>query len=55
MILAVGDDPTDDDLFRALPAEAVTVGVGFRTTLARWRLANPRAVRELLAGLVAAA
>jgi len=51
MILAVGDDPTDDDMFRALPAEAVTVGVGFRTTLARWRVANPRAVRELLAGL----
>jgi trehalose 6-phosphate synthase/phosphatase len=54
-ILAVGDDLTDDDLFRALPSEAVTVGVGFRTTLARWRLANPRAVRELLTGLVAAA
>lgn len=52
VILAVGDDTTDDDMFRALPPEAITVGVGFRTTLARWRLQNPRAVRELLAGLV---
>ncbi len=53
LIVAVGDDTTDDDLFRALPPEAITVGVGFRTTLARWRLANHRAVRELLAGVAA--
>lgn len=54
VILAIGDDTTDDDMFRALPPEAITVGVGFRTTLARWRLQNPRAVREFLAALVAA-
>jgi trehalose 6-phosphate synthase/phosphatase len=54
VIVAIGDDTTDDDLFGALPPEAITIGVGFRTTLARWRLQNPRAVRELLAGLVAA-
>ena len=27
-ILALGDDTTDDDMFRALPPEAVTVKVG---------------------------
>jgi trehalose 6-phosphate synthase/phosphatase len=48
-ILAVGDDQTDEDLFRALPAEAFTFKIGTRPTLARYTLPDPLAVRHLLA------
>jgi trehalose 6-phosphate synthase/phosphatase len=51
-IVALGDDATDEDLFRALPAEATTVSVGFRPSAARYRLPEPRAVRALLASLL---
>jgi trehalose 6-phosphate synthase/phosphatase len=51
-IAAMGDDATDEDLFRALPAEAVTVSVGFRPSIARYRVARPRAARALLRGLL---
>jgi trehalose 6-phosphate synthase/phosphatase len=51
-ILAMGDDATDDDLFRALPSQATTVSVGFRPSPARYRVAEPRAARALLASLV---
>jgi trehalose 6-phosphate synthase/phosphatase len=48
-ITAVGDDWTDEDIFRAVPPEAVTVGVGFRVSSARYRVARPSDVRVLLA------
>jgi trehalose 6-phosphate synthase/phosphatase len=51
-IAAVGDDWTDEDLFRALPPEAVTIGVGFRPSGARYRVARPRDARELLASVL---
>ncbi len=47
--LAIGDDTTDEELFAALPAGAVSVHVGPNPTRARFRLDDPRAVRELLA------
>ena len=47
-IAAMGDDATDEDLFRALPPEAITVGVGFRPTSARYRVARPAAARAFL-------
>jgi trehalose 6-phosphate synthase/phosphatase len=50
-IAAMGDDATDDDLFRALPAGATTISVGFRPSSARYRVARPRAARALLASL----
>ena len=51
-ILAMGDDETDEDLFAALPEEAITVSVGFRPSRARYRVARPRAARALLASIL---
>jgi len=46
----LGDDRSDEDAFRALQDIGATIRVGppRRTSLARHRLADPRAVRELL-------
>ena len=53
-VLALGDDRTDEDTFRALPEEAysVRVGTGVRS-LARYNLASPIEVRQLLRKLLA--
>ena len=47
-VVAIGDDRTDEDLFRALPAATVTVAVGQGPTCAHYRLADYRAVRHIL-------
>ncbi len=52
-ILAVGDDWTDEDLFRALPPTAFSVRVGVANTAARYYLGNPAAVRRMLRELSA--
>ena len=51
-ILAMGDDRTDEELFAALPPYAVTVAVGTETTAASYRIADFRAARALLRGLL---
>ena len=50
-ILGVGDDWTDEDLFRALPAEACSVRVGLANTAAHYYLSSHTAVRRLLGEL----
>jgi trehalose 6-phosphate synthase/phosphatase len=50
-VAAMGDDATDDDMFRALPPEAISISVGFRPSMARYRVARPRAARALLASV----
>ena len=47
-ILGIGDDWTDEDLFRALPPTAFSVRVGVANTTARFYLGNPAAVRRML-------
>lgn len=47
-IVAIGDDATDEDLFRAVPADGVSIHVGGRDSIARYRLADPESVRMLL-------
>jgi trehalose 6-phosphate synthase/phosphatase len=47
-ILALGDDRTDEDIFRALPPDAVTVKIGLHASLARYNLINQREVSRLL-------
>jgi trehalose 6-phosphate synthase/phosphatase len=47
-ILAIGDDETDEDMFRALPSQAVTIRVGASISRARYRLRDHRDVRRLL-------
>jgi|CZKU01.1.fsa_nt_gi trehalose 6-phosphate synthase/phosphatase len=53
-LVAMGDDQTDEDLFLALPPppEGIAIGVGFRPTVARYRVASPGAARALLESLV---
>jgi len=49
-LFAAGDDVTDETMFRALPASAVSVLIGERPSAARFRLSHPAALRDLLAG-----
>ncbi|MFN8638605.1 MAG: bifunctional alpha,alpha-trehalose-phosphate synthase (UDP-forming)/trehalose-phosphatase [Dehalococcoidia bacterium] len=48
LILAVGDDRTDEDLFAALPQDALTVHVGPMASGARFEVPGDREVRELI-------
>jgi trehalose 6-phosphate synthase/phosphatase len=50
-MLIVGDDVTDEDMFRAAPPDAVTVHVGSGATLAAMRLMGPDQVRKMLTEL----
>lgn len=47
-ILAVGDDTTDDDMFRALPHAAVTIKVGAASDHARYNIPRQADVLPLL-------
>jgi trehalose 6-phosphate synthase/phosphatase len=49
-ILGIGDDRTDEDMFRVLPESAVSVRVGMGKTAARYYLGNCFAVRRMLRG-----
>ena len=51
--LAIGDDRTDEDMFAALPEDAITVRVGRSSSMAKYYLPDPTAVRALLRGLLA--
>jgi trehalose 6-phosphate synthase/phosphatase len=51
-IVAIGDDRTDEELFRALPACSVTVAVGRSRTAAAFDVDDHRAVRRILRLLV---
>ncbi len=50
-LLIIGDDVSDEDMFRAAPPDAVTVHVGTGRTDARMRLIGPDQVRKLLTEL----
>jgi trehalose 6-phosphate synthase/phosphatase len=50
-ILGIGDDWTDEDLFRALPPDACSVRVGVANTAAHYYLSSHTAVRRLLGEL----
>jgi trehalose 6-phosphate synthase/phosphatase len=52
LVIAIGDDQTDEDLFRALPSSSVTVAVGAGPTCASFQVPDHRAVRALLRLLV---
>ena len=47
-IFAVGDDHTDEDLFAALPAGAITVKIGLENTYATYFLKSWQAMRNVL-------
>ena len=52
-LIAVGDDRTDEELFRALPSSSITVAVGTRATDAKFRVTDYRVVRQLLRAIIA--
>ena len=47
-ILAIGDDHTDEDTFKAVPAESITIKVGSHLSAASYYLADYQQVRLLL-------
>ncbi|MDR3697576.1 bifunctional alpha,alpha-trehalose-phosphate synthase (UDP-forming)/trehalose-phosphatase [Mucilaginibacter sp.] len=47
-IIAFGDDYTDEDIFKSLPDNAVTIKVGSNVSAAKFYLRNPVEVRKLL-------
>lgn len=51
-ILAIGDDVTDEDMFRALPKEAVTIKVGYACDDARYNLLEQKDVLPFLNSLL---
>ncbi len=53
-ILALGDDWTDEDMFKILPSSAYSIKVSYGPTQARFYLESPQATRALLAALAKA-
>jgi trehalose 6-phosphate synthase/phosphatase len=51
-IIAIGDDRTDEDLFRALPSSSITIAVAEQPLGAKVRVDDYRAVRHLLRALL---
>lgn len=47
-IMAIGDDTTDEDMFRDAPAGTYTIKVGRGRSAAHYRVPNPAAVHKLL-------
>jgi len=47
-ILAIGDDLTDEDVFKTLPTTAWSIKVGFSASAAKFNLSSPDQVRLLL-------
>jgi trehalose 6-phosphate synthase/phosphatase len=47
-IMAIGDDHTDEDIFKALPADAITIKVGSHISAASYYTGNYVDVRNFL-------
>ncbi|MFP2928540.1 bifunctional alpha,alpha-trehalose-phosphate synthase (UDP-forming)/trehalose-phosphatase [Pyxidicoccus sp. 3LG] len=52
LVVAIGDDRTDEDMFAAMPEGGLTLHAGNKPTRAGYRVNGPAEVRKLLAGLV---
>lgn len=50
-ILAIGDDKTDEDMFKVLPQDAFSVKIGMENSEAKYHLANTMEVRAFLSQL----
>jgi trehalose 6-phosphate synthase/phosphatase len=51
-IMAIGDDWTDEYMFRELPENAITIKVGIKHTNAKYNLGSVNEVRDLLKSLI---
>jgi len=54
-IMAIGDDHTDEDTFKAMPEDAITIKVGSTISAATYYLSSHEEVRKLLKEMVTAA
>ena len=52
LMVAIGDDRTDEDLFAALPEGAISIHADHKQTRARYQVDGPQAVRQLLGALL---
>lgn len=52
VVLVMGDDRTDEDMFSEVPEGGMSIKVGRDPTHAMHRIANPKAVRQLLRSLI---
>jgi trehalose 6-phosphate synthase/phosphatase len=52
LVLALGDDRTDEDMFAVLPKDSVALHVGARPSVAALRVDNPAQARAFLARLL---
>ncbi len=52
MVAVIGDDRTDEDMFAEVPEGGMSIKVGREPTHAMHRIANPKAVRQLLKSLI---
>jgi trehalose 6-phosphate synthase/phosphatase len=52
LVVAIGDDRTDEDLFAAMPPGGLTINAGHKPTRAAFRVNGPGEVRKLLGALV---
>jgi len=53
-ILAIGDDKTDEDLFKVLPEQAITIKIGLSASLAKYNLKTQQEVSKLIDRLLEA-
>lgn len=53
LVVAIGDDRADEDLFSALPEGSLAIHAGDKHTRAGYRVKGPTGVRELLSALLA--
>ena len=51
-ILAMGDDTTDDDMFKALPKNSVTIKIGYVSEAANYNMSTQAEVLPFLETLV---
>ncbi len=51
LIMALGDDYTDEDIFKSLPEQAITIKVGTNLSAAKFYLRSTKEVRQLLKSL----
>ncbi|MBN2636421.1 MAG: bifunctional alpha,alpha-trehalose-phosphate synthase (UDP-forming)/trehalose-phosphatase [Prolixibacteraceae bacterium] len=51
-VMAIGDDWTDEYMFRELPDDSVTIKVGLKNTAAHYKVESSTSVRSLLKSLV---
>jgi trehalose 6-phosphate synthase/phosphatase len=47
-VIAIGDDWTDEDTFKAMPESAITVKVGNTSSAAKYNLPSVKEVRAFL-------